>query len=181
MSEDLEVLRIVISRLETAHIPYMLTGSVAANYYGVPRMTRDIDLVIEVSPHEAGRLTKLFRADFYIEPDAVERAANERLMFNAIHMTLIVKVDFIVRKDSEYRHEEFRRRRCVMIDGVATHIVAPEDLIISKLDWARDTRSEVQMTDVRNLLDAVPDLDHEYLMRWIGHLGLEPLYREATG
>ena len=170
-----------MSRLETAHIPYMLTGSVAANYYGVPRMTRDIDLVIELSLPEAGRLTELLRTDFYLEPDAVARAANERVMFNAIHMTLIVKVDFIVRKDSEYRREEFRRRRRVMIDGVATHIVAPEDLIISKLDWARDTRSEVQMADVGNLRDAVPDLDHAYLMRWIGHLGLEPLYREATG
>ena len=102
MSEDLDVLRMVIGRLETAHIPHMLTGSVAANYYGVPRMTRDIDLVIEVSPHEAGRLTELFRVDFSIEPGAVERAANERLMFNAIHLTLIVKVDFIVRKDSEF-------------------------------------------------------------------------------
>lgn len=53
MTEDLEVLRIVASRLETAHLPYMVTGSVAANYYGVPRMTRDIDLVIEVSPQDA--------------------------------------------------------------------------------------------------------------------------------
>ena len=181
MTEDLEVLKIVAGRFETARIPYMVTGSVAANYYGVPRMTRDIDMVIEVSPGDAGRLGELLRGDFYVEAEAVERAVTERLIFNAIHTVLIVKVDFIVRKDSEYRREEFRRRRHVTIDGVATFVVAPEDLIISKLDWARDTRSEVQLADVRNLLDSVPDLDREYLMRWVGRLGLDGLYREVAG
>jgi hypothetical protein len=50
LTEELEVLRIVAERLEPAGIPYMLTGSMAANYYAVPRMTRDIDLVVELSP-----------------------------------------------------------------------------------------------------------------------------------
>ena len=45
-------------------------------------------------------------------------------------------------------------------------IVAPEDLIISKLDWMRETRSEVQLADVRNLLRSVPDLDNRYLAQW---------------
>ena len=58
--------------------------------------------------------------------------------------------------------------------------MAPEDLIISKLDWARDTRSPMQLADVRNLLAAVPDLDAPYLARWIAHLGLDALYREVT-
>jgi hypothetical protein len=49
LTEELEVLRIVAERLEPAGIPYMLTGSMAANYYAVPRMTRDIDLVVELS------------------------------------------------------------------------------------------------------------------------------------
>ena len=181
VTEDLEVLRIVAGRLETARVAYMVTGSVAANYYGVPRMTRDIDIVVEVSRDDVDRLSGLFHEDFYIEPEAVDRAITGQLMFNAIHTALIVKVDFIVRKDSEYRREEFRRRRRAMIDGVATFVVAPEDLIISKLDWARDTRSEIQLADVRNLLDAVPDLDRAYLTQWVGRLGLDGLYREVSG
>jgi hypothetical protein len=64
-------------------------------------------------------------------------------------------VDLIARKDSDYRREEFCRRRRVTIDDLDLFMVAPEDLIISKLDWARQSRSEVQLADVRNLLASV--------------------------
>jgi hypothetical protein len=163
VTEELDVLRLVTSRLESARIPYMMTGSMAVNYYAVPRMTRDIDLVVDVSVDDADRLCALFEADFYIDRDAVRAAIADRTTFNAIHGALVLKVDFVVRRDSEYRCEEFRRRRSVAIGDTAIFVVAPEDLIISKLDWARDTRSEVQLADVRNLLAAVPDLDREYL------------------
>lgn len=59
--------------------------------------------------------------------------------------------------------------------------MAPEDLIISKLDWARDTRSQVQLADVRLLLRSVPDLDRAYLEQWIARLDLLTLYREVGG
>jgi Nucleotidyl transferase of unknown function (DUF2204) len=181
VTEELEVLTIVTGRLESAGIPYMVTGSIAGNYYAVPRMTRDIDIVIEASGADAERLVELFRDEFYVEAEAVRHAIAERTVFNVIHTVSVVKVDFIPRKDSEYRREELRRRRRVTIDDRAIFIVAPEDLIISKLDWARDSRSEVQLRDVRNLLAADPDLDREYLARWVTRLGLEPLYREVAG
>ena len=76
----------------------------------------------------------------------------------------MVKVDFIVRKDTDYRRAEFTRRRPASVEGRGFFIVAPEDLIISKLDWARESRSEVQLGDVRNLLAAVRDLDAAYLI-----------------
>lgn len=168
------------TRLDSARIPYMVTGSMAANYYAVPRMTRDIDVVAELSVADTARLCKLFH-DFYLDPDAVRTAIAGRGTFNAIHTASVVKVDFLVRKDSEYRREELRRRRRVTLDDTTIFIVAPEDLIISKLDWARDTRSPVQLADVRNLLAAVLDLDAAYLARWIAHLGLSDLYREVAG
>lgn len=46
MHAELEVLKIVSEKLEAAHVPFMLTGSFAMAYYGQPRMTRDIDLVV---------------------------------------------------------------------------------------------------------------------------------------
>ena len=49
MHAELEVLKIVSERLEAAHIPYMLTGSFAMAYYGQPRMTRDLDLVVALA------------------------------------------------------------------------------------------------------------------------------------
>jgi hypothetical protein len=181
VAEELEVLKIVTGRLEAVGIPYMLTGSMAVSYYAVPRMTRDIDIVIEVSHADVERLTDALRDDFYLEPETLRQAIDARTTFNAIHITSVVKVDFIVRKDSEYRREEFGRRRRTAIENSTLFIAAPEDLIISKLDWARDSRSEVQLRDVRNLLAAVRDLDRSYLDRWVRHLGLQSLYREASG
>jgi hypothetical protein len=89
--------------------------------------------------------------DFYLEREAARESIERRTAFNIIHAQLVVKVDFVVRKDTEYRRTEFARRRRVSLEGHPFLIVAPEDLIISKLEWAQDTRSEVQLTDVRNL------------------------------
>jgi hypothetical protein len=91
----------------------------------------------------------------------------------------MIKVDLIVRKNSDYRKEEFARRRTVKVDDHSFHIVAPEDLILSKLDWAKDSHSEIQLGDVRNLLAAVPQLDHDYLAGWVDRLGLRELYQEV--
>ncbi len=181
MSDELEVLKNVARRLEAAGIPYMVTGSMAVNYYAVPRMTRDIDLVVELSASQAEGLCDVFQDDFYLDREAVARAIVEEGMFNIIHRTLVVKVDFVVRKGTDYRREEFSRRRRVSVEGCDLFLVAPEDLIISKLDWARDTRSEVQLADVRNLLRCRPELDRGYLAYWSRRLGLDALYREVGG
>lgn len=180
MSDELDVLKAVAADLEGAGIPYMVTGSMAANFYTVPRMTRDIDLVIELFERDVDRITRLFQHDYYIDRDMVERAVLEHAMFNMIHNALVVKVDCVVRKETEYRREEFARRRAVSIAGQQVFIVSPEDLILSKLDWAKESRSEMQLTDVRNVVNSVQGLDTAYLTRWADRLGLLSLYREAS-
>lgn len=176
MSEELEVLATGARRVDEARIAYMLL-----NYYAVPRMTRDADVVVELGPDDGDRVIRLFETDVYVDADAARRAIATRGMFNVIHDRFVIKVDFIVRKDSEYRRQEFARRRRVEVEGQPLWIVTPEDLVISKLDWARDTRSEVQLADVRSLLASVPDLDETYLAHWTTRLGLDALYREVRG
>jgi hypothetical protein len=98
-------------------------------------------------------------------------------MFNLIHQESVIKVDGIVRKQSPYRRAEFERRQRIAIEDFSTWIVSKEDLILSKLDWAKDTRSEMQLRDVRNL--AATGCDEEYLDRWSTALGLSELWREC--
>lgn len=179
MSQELEVLLMVASRLTEANIPYMVTGSIAMNYYAIPRMTRDIDIVVELSEPNVDQAVQLFQQDFYIDRDMVREAVKNQSMFNVIHNDYVIKVDLIVRKDNEYRCTEFSRRRRVKIDGTGFNIVAPEDLILSKLAWAKDSHSEMQIRDVRNLLSSVKDLDREYVTRWSHDLGLSALLEEA--
>jgi hypothetical protein len=181
MSEELEVLKLVTRRLADAGIPYMVTGSMAANYYAIPRMTRDIDLVVELREPDSDRVIRLFQDQFYVDREMVQRAVREQSIFNLIHSASVIKVDVVIRKDSDYRREEFSRRRLVSVESHSFFVVAPEDLILSKLEWAKDSHSEVQLSDARNLLAHVQDLDKDYLARWVSRLSLESLYREVSG
>jgi hypothetical protein len=178
MTEQLEVLHDIVARLDEAGIPYMVSGSVAVNYYALPRMTRDIDLVVELRRGDVARLEEVLGQDYYFSPEAATAALARRTMFNLIHQEFMVKVDCIVRKDTEYRRLEFSRRRQVQVPGISFSIVTPEDLILSKLDWARESRSELQLGDVHNLIEAVSGLDRDYLATWASKLGVADLLDE---
>jgi len=98
-------------------------------------------------------------------------------MFNLIHNDSIIKVDFIVLKNDQYRQEEFSRRRPIKIEDFDTWLVSREDLILSKLCWARSSRSEMQLNDVANLLTS--DCDQVYLKSWAQTLGVNTLLHEV--
>jgi len=101
----------VARRLDGTGIAYMITGSTAANFYAVPRMTRDIDIVVELSGRDIGKFIRAFEKDHYLEPEAVREAVKNKGMFNLIHDQYIIKVDFVVRKDTPYRRREFSRKK----------------------------------------------------------------------
>jgi len=180
VSEELDVLKEVIGRLDAAKLPYMVTGSIAGNFYTIPRMTRDIDIVVELLERDVDRFILLFEKDFYLEPRTVRDAVMNQGMFNLIHDQFIIKIDFVVRKETPYRRREFSRRRKVTVEGQDIYFVAPEDLILSKLPWAKDSRSEIQLSDVRNLLDSVKGLNRRYMARWARKLSVASLYREVS-
>ena len=179
VSQEIELLKIVSRRLEKAGVPYMITGSVAANLYAVPRMTRDIDIVVEMQKGDADRLCGIFKEDFYIDRDSIEEAVENAGMFNIIHNEYVMKIDFIIRKEIPYRKLEFDRRRSMEVEGIKMWIASPEDLILSKLFWAKDNFSEMQLGDVGNLLVTIKDLDRGYLEKWVKSLGLDRVYAKV--
>jgi hypothetical protein len=178
VKNEIDVIRDFVGRFARARIAYMLTGSFAMNYYALPRMTRDIDVVVELDAQDVGRVVDLFQPDYYVAHESVARAVARQSVFNLIHQETVIKVDCIVRKSSEYRRVEFERRAQVSINDFSTWIVSKEDLIISKLEWAKETRSEQQFRDVRNLLATGYDAD--YMERWTQRLGLDELWREFS-
>lgn len=178
MISEADVIKDVARRLDSAGIRYMFTGSIAANFYTVPRMTRDIDIVIELIETDMERVIRLFEKDYLIDKGAVAAAIQEKRMFNIIHYQSVVKIDFIVRKENPYRLEEFSRRKMITFEDAKLYITAPEDLILSKLYWAKETMSELQLSDVRNLLKSVDSLDRDYLKKWADYLGVEDVYEK---
>lgn len=174
---DLDILRDVSTKLDSAGIAYMLTGSVAMNHYAMPRMTRDIDFVVLLDESDAKTIVQLFETDYYVPVATVTRAIARRSMFNLIHNESVFKIDFIVLKAEQYRQEEFARRRQITIDNFQTWIVSREDLILSKLYWAKDSKSEMQLRDVKNLLTS--DCEWDYLASRARQLGVADLLKEV--
>jgi len=178
MANELDVIRDVCGKLEQAALDYMLTGSIAMNYYAIPRMTRDIDIVIAVQPGYLDRLIELFQPDYYVSREAIAGAIAHSSIFNLIHNESVIKVDCIVKKNTPYRRVEFERRVRISLGDFFVWIVSKEDLIISKLFWARDSHSELQLRDVRNL--AKTGCDNVFIEHWVADLGLTTLWRECA-
>lgn len=179
MSEELEVLKTVTSRLNKARIPYVVSRSIAGNYYTIPRMTRDIDIVIELQQGDIDKFLALFQGDFYTNREMIQKQVLREGIFNLIQNQYVVKVDFIVKKCSAYDKAVFSRKKQVLIEQNPMWFISPEDLVISKLIWAKDTHSEMQLKDVRNLITTVDNLDSKYIDNWLRELGLEQIYKEA--
>jgi hypothetical protein len=174
---EIDIVRDISRRFERAGIPYMLTGSMAMNYYAQPRMTRDIDVVIAISRDDVARVAELFQSDYYVSEENIRESFVHESIFNVIHQASVIKVDCFVRKSSEYRQIEFERRQKVSILDFETFIVSKEDLIISKLFWTKNSHSDIQLSDVRNLL--ATGYDAVYLHHWTRELELDSLLKEC--
>lgn len=174
---EIDIVRDISHRFQQAGIAYMLTGSMAMNYYAQPRMTRDIDVVIAIAPEDVHRLAASFRPSYYVSEESIRESIVHESIFNLIHEDTVIKVDCIIRKKSEYRRMEFERRQRISILDFTTFIVSKEDLIISKLFWAKDSHSEIQLGDVKNLL--ATGYDAPYLQRWTRELGLDNLFEKC--
>ncbi len=178
MTVELETLKDVVNRLEEAGMDYMLTGSMALNCYAQPRMTRDLDLVVAFVLRDVERIEKVLGDEYYVSKDAALEAVVNQSSFNAIHQAHLVKADFMVRKREEYRLVEFERRVRLKVADFEAWVVSKEDLILSKLDWARESRSQRQLADVQNLLATGCDLN--YVKAWSAKLNLTDMLTQVS-
>jgi len=170
MQSEIDILRDVSKKLDSVGIAFMLTGSVAMSYYATPRMTRDIDIVVALKSGDTRKVFDLFGGEYYISQESVAEAILRNSMFNIIHLGSVIKVDFMVLTNTPFAFSEFERRNDVVLGDFKTTIISLEDLILSKLVWARESASEMQLRDVRNLLTV--DCDHHYLRKWARDLNV---------
>ncbi len=174
LSLELKTLKKVVERLDEAKIDYMLTGSMALNFYGHPRATNDFDIVLAVGESDITRIIDLFESDFYLNRDTIKKAIKEKTLFNIIDNDSVFKVDFIVHKNDPYSVEQFKRRRIRIIAGIKTAVISLEDLILAKLSWSQESGSEMQERDIQQMLRLYhSDLDRKYLEQWATFLGVQ--------
>lgn len=170
-----EILSLLVPVLEHAQVPYMLTGSVASSAHGMPRSTRDLDIVIDPTRTQLQVLMREFPSDrYYADEQQALQALSKRSQFNVIDSDTGWKVDFIIAQDSAYGRAAFARRMQIEITGVRVYVASPEDVLISKLQWAKQGASDRQIQDVKGILDVQGNrLDYAYIARWVRELRLE--------
>jgi hypothetical protein len=172
----------IVARLDAVDIPHMMTGSIASSWYGEPRATQDLDVVIDPSVPALDRLVESLQADrWYVDRDVALAARRDRTQFNAIGPDAF-KVDFIIRHDRPFSVAEFERRRPAALLGTQTFIPTVEDMVIAKLDWAQATDSDRQFRDVDGMLQVGGEqIDREYIQSWVHSLGLEGAWERVQG
>jgi hypothetical protein len=176
-----EVLHSMVPRLEQADIQYMITGSIAAAYYGLGRATYDLDIVISATADKLKKLIELLPKEQYyaVLQDALD-AHRHHSMFNVLDTTSGWKIDFILKKPAPFHEQAFQRRLAVTFEGVPTSVISAEDLIVSKLEWARMGESERQVRDAAVVLEKRQHkLDRDYIEKWINELGLTTQWTQA--
>jgi hypothetical protein len=175
------VLKFVTSALSEASIPFMVVGSFASNLYGVGRATYDIDVVISADAEQMQTFhSKFSKSEWYFDLlDALD-ACSRRSMFNILDMLNGWKVDIIFENPGPYHRIAFERRVPAEIEGVPLFAASAEDVVISKLDWAKIGSSSRQIEDVAGILEEQKDsLDFSYIEKWVVELQLSEQWNSA--
>jgi len=166
--------RDVLDRLTQLAIRFYVTGSWALSVYAEPRMTRDLDLVVDL---DAVTYERMVRPEFerdYLVNDPID--VGGRWIGGLVHRVEIVRIDLMFGRQDGWARSAFERSAIVDHPGLGpTPMISAEDLILAKLDWSDGGRSELQMRDCRSIIRLATDLDWDYLQRYAPILGVDRL------
>lgn len=171
-------------KLNELELRYMVSGSVAAIYYGEPRMTNDVDIIIFLKREDAPRFMQAFPEDeFYCPPLEViqmEQAREQRGHFNLIHHDTGFKADIYLTGRDALHAWGISHAQTADLEGEKVTFAPPEYVIIRKLQFYREGGSQKHLRDISRMLSGLgeswPRAD---LLSRIHDHGLETQWREV--
>ena len=163
------------------NIKHMITGSVAGMIYGEPRLTNDIDIVVTVVKFNANEFSRAFpENEFYCPPVEVleiESRRDTRGHFNIIHHDSGFKADIYFVVESDFNNWAFEHINRVEFLGESILLAPPEYVILNKLKFYKEGRSEKHITDIKGILDNIElKIDWLILKKQVEILGLAKEY-----
>ncbi|HEV8580734.1 MAG TPA: hypothetical protein VGX68_16840 [Thermoanaerobaculia bacterium] len=180
--EQSELLRYVTETLERIGLRYFVTGSMATIFFGEPRFTNDIDIVVDLPVSKIPEFCSAFPApEYYLSEETVRRAVSRRGQFNIIRPSSGLKVDIMVPADSPFNRSRFARATRVKpqpdVDAIFS---SAEDVIVKKLEAYREGGSEKHLRDIAGVLRiSGSHLDRAYISEWAERLGVTDIWRQV--
>jgi hypothetical protein len=169
----------VIDALNTMGVSYMIVGSFASNFYGVPRATQDADFVLLMRPGLIEELIGRLGPQFRFDPQLSFETVTGTHRYVICTSTGDFYVELFRLADDEYDQERFRRRCRVQLWDHETCIPTPEDVIVTKLLWAHRAGRTKDVNDARGVVLVHSDrLDWDYIERWCDRQGTRPLLED---
>ena len=178
MQDDpfLDVIQCVVEHLEKHEVPYAITGSVASGLHGDPVQSQDVDFALRMLPSQARDLAASLPERFYRSAEHLEAVAKVGGMANLIDSKTGLKIDLSVLEHTPYYNEVMARRVLMPFDphGPSFYVVTAEDIILMKLLWRRESRSEKQWSNALGVARIKrTTLDWKYLLGHARFLGIE--------
>lgn len=178
MTQD-ELLRYLVGALEGLGIRYFVTGSIATIYYGEPRFTNDIDVVVDLPERRVTEFCARFPGEeFYLSEESVRRAVRRHGTVNILHPASGLKLDIMIPETSLFNHARFRRmKRLRPAEDLEAFFASAEDVILKKMEFFREGGSEKHLRDIAGILRIRgEELDFDYIEGWADQLGLETIW-----
>jgi hypothetical protein len=174
-----QVAETVIGALEALAIPYMVVGSFSSNLYGIPRSTKDLDLVVELGGQSVRTLLERLGPQFRLDP----QMSFESVTMTFRHVVEVVgspfKIELFHLSDDPHDQERFRRRQRATFGGRAVFVQTAEDVIVTKLHWALRSSRGKDREDVRDVIAVQGDaIDWAYVNSWCDRHGTRELLDE---
>lgn len=180
----IELIDTFIRPLNEYGIRYIITGSVASMVYGEPRLTNDVDVVLDITKFDIPRLFKAFpEVDYYLPPTEViqtELLRGSRGHFNIISQTSMLKADIYLVGADPIQRWGMGAARILDIDEQPISFAPPEYVIIRKLEFYREGNSEKHLRDIASMLFESPsEINLDILNPYLVQLGLETQWQSV--
>lgn len=179
--EPSDLLRKAVEVLEELGVPYFVTGSTATIFYGEPRFTIDLDVVVHLRQDQVPDLVEKLTPEFYVDEESARLAISRRSMFNAVLSGTGFKIDFIVSAGRLFDLQRFARARRVRPEpDYEASFASPTDIILSKMLFYQQGGSDKHIRDIAGVFKVSGDeVEMEHLEKWVEKLGLEEVWAEV--
>jgi hypothetical protein len=178
--EHSELLRYVVGVVSDLGLRYFVTGSTATIFYGEPRFTNDIDLVVDLPEFRVIQFCNRFpTAEFYVSDIAARQAVLQKTQFNIIHPESGLKIDVIVAAENAFNESRFARSRPLRPEkSFEAMFTSPEDAIIKKIEFFQEGKSEKHVRDIAGVIKVSKEqIDMSYITEWAKKLGLDATWK----